>query len=104
MSMSLYLCVFLLFFIDLILGVNPILTGTEACYILFLLIPVSALTCLSRPTKMSHMKRHVLSAKYKPYLDYALYVLKVSFIKIILATAIIYGIRIYYYHASILYF
>lgn len=50
------------------------------------------------------MKRHVLSPKYLPYLSHAIFLLKVSLIKILLAGAILYGVKLYYYRAAINYF
>lgn len=99
-----YFCVFIPLFIDLILGINYFISETETLYILFLLLPVSAFACLSRPTKNSNMKRHVLSPKYLPYLNYAIFLLKASLIKMLLAASVLYGVKIYYYRAAINYF
>jgi hypothetical protein len=104
MSIGMYFCVFIPLFIDLILGINYFISETETVYILFLLLPVSSFACLSRPTKNSTMKRHVLSPKYLPYLNHAIFLLKASLIKILLAACVLYGVKIYYYRAAIKYF
>ena len=59
-----YFTVFSVLFVDLILGLHHYCTQVEVLYILIIFVPTFALSCMSRPTKNSIMKRHVLSPKY----------------------------------------
>lgn len=47
------------------------------------------------------MKRHVLSPKYLSYMDYAVFMLKSSAVKVVFAAFIFYAIRIYYLNRAI---
>ena len=42
------------------------------------------------------MKRLVLSPKYLSHLDYAIFLLKQSFVKVVMGAGIFYCVRIYY--------
>ena len=64
MTMFLYLNVFAVLFIDLCLGIDHFCNQLEVLYILLVMVPMYSLGCMSRPTKNSVMKRHVLSPKY----------------------------------------
>ena len=59
---------------------------------------------MARPTKNSVMKRHMLSPKYLEVLDFAIFMLKSNFIKVIIATLLIYLLRILYLREAIDYF
>ena len=59
---------------------------------------------MARPTKNSIMKRHVLSPKYMPFLDFAVFMIKSNIVKVIIASALIYIIRIFYLAEAINYF
>lgn len=98
MTIFLSLCIFIILLIDLILGVNSFLSEIETIYILFLLLPVTSITFLAKPTKNAVMKRHVHSPKYLPYLNHSIFLLKSSLIKILLTSFILFGIKILYYH------
>lgn len=56
---------------------------------------------MSRPTKNSVMKRHVLSPKYLEYMEYAVFVLKSNIVKIILTTGLLYSVRCLYFAETI---
>ena len=55
---------------------------------------------MSRPSKNSVMKRHVLSPKYLLYLDFAIYIIKASFIKVIFTVLAMYSVRIFYFRQA----
>ena len=98
--------VIVILLLDLILGIKGSITQIETCYILFLVIPIASFSCLSRPVENSFMKRHVLSPKYLDHLtmrslDYAIYLLRQSAIKVIMAGILFYLVRIYYLYAMI---
>lgn len=101
LALTLYLVVFFTLFIDLALGFDFYISQVETLYILFLSIPIGAFSCMSRPTKNSIMKRHVLNPKYLPYLDYSVFFFKSIVLKVILSVLIFYAIRFYYMRNAI---
>lgn len=56
---------------------------------------------MARPTKNSVMKRHVLSPKYLPYLDFAIWIIKSSLLKAITCAGLMYAVRVYYLREAI---
>ena len=96
-----YLNVFLILFVDLILGLHHYCTQLEVIYILCIFVPLFSLSCMARPTKNSVMKRHVLSPKYLEVLDFAIFMLKSNLIKVIIASLLLYLIRIFYLQEAI---
>jgi hypothetical protein len=92
-----YLNVFLILLVDLVLGLHHFCTQLEVLYILCVFVPLFSLSCMARPTKNSIMKRHVLSPKYLEVLDFAIFMLKSNLIKILMASILIYMIRILYF-------
>lgn len=104
LAIFLYLMLFSIFFIDLCLGLYSFCDILETIYIQIIFIPLLSFVCLARPTKNSAMKRHVLSPKYLQHLDFAIYMLKASFLKVFLAVVMMYAIRIYYMCEAINYF
>jgi hypothetical protein len=99
-----YLNLFMVLFIDLILGLHHFCTQVEVLYLLCLLIPVFSLSCMARPTKNSVMKRHVLSTKYKDVLaamDHAVFILKSNLLKVVVASFCIYLVRILFLYEAI---
>jgi hypothetical protein len=56
---------------------------------------------MARPTKNSIMKRHVVSPKYLEVLDYAIFMMKSNYIKVILASLMLYLVRILYFREAI---
>ena len=101
MAIYIYLMLFLIFLIDLCLGMYNYIDQLETLYILFVFVPLFSFSCMSRPTKNSIMKRHVLSPKYLPYLDFAIYIIKSSFLKMIVGAALLYSVRIFYLRQAI---
>lgn len=67
---------------------------------LFIFVPVFSFSCMSRPSKNSMMKRHTLSPKYLAYLDYAVYMIKASFLKIFTSCVLMYAVRIFYFRQA----
>ena len=97
LSLFTYLNVFLILFVDLILGVHHFCTQLEVLYILCIFVPIFSLSCMARPTKNSVMKRHVVSPKYLEVLDYAIFMLKSNMIKVVIASLMLYLVRILYF-------
>ena len=99
-----YLNLFLILFIDLILGLHHFCTQLEIMYLLCLFVPIFSLSCMARPTKNSVMKRHVLSTKYKDVLavlDYAVFMLKSNILKVVVSTLCVYLVRVLYLNETI---
>jgi len=99
-----YFNVFLILFLDLVIGVNHYCTQLEILYILCIFVPIFSFSCMARPTKNSVMKRHMLSPKYLEVLDFAIFMLKSNLIKVLIATLLIYLVRILYFREAIDYF
>lgn len=59
---------------------------------------------MARPTKNSVMKRHMLSPKYLEVLDFAIFMLKSNLIKVVLASFMLYLVRILYFREAIEHF
>lgn len=93
--------VFTVLFVDLALGLYHYCNQLEVLYILIIFVPIFALSCMSRPTKNSIMKRHVLSPKYLQYLDFAVFMLKSNIIKVFLVTGLLYAVRFLYLKETI---
>ncbi|CDW88835.1 transmembrane protein [Stylonychia lemnae] len=104
LSIFIYLMLFLIFLLDLCLGLYNYIDQLETLYILFVFVPLFSFSCMSRPTKNSIMKRHVLSPKYLPYLDFAIFMIKSSFLKMIVGAALMYSVRIFYIRQAIEHF
>lgn len=96
-----YCNVFLVLFLDLILGLPHYTTQLETLYLLIVFVPLFSLACMSRPTKNSVMNRHMLSPKYLEVLEYAIYMLKSHIAKVLIASAMIYAVRVLYILESI---
>jgi hypothetical protein len=96
MTIFLYLNVFAVLFVDLCLGLEHYCSQLEVLYTLLVFTPLFSLSCMSRPTKNSVMKRHVLSPKYLQHLDFALFQVKSNLAKIFLTTALLYSVRALY--------
>jgi hypothetical protein len=101
MAISFYFIVFLIMFVDLVLGLYNYCDQLETIYTLFIFVPALSFTCLSRPTKNSVMKRHVLSPKYLQYLDFAIFMIKACILKVLCCSFMIYAIRIFYFREAI---
>jgi len=96
-----FLNLFLILFVDLMLGLHHYCTQLEVLYILCIFVPVFSLSCMARPTKNSIMKRHVVSPKYLEVLDYAIFMMKSNYIKVILASLMLYLVRMLYLREAI---
>lgn len=101
MTIFIYLNVFSVLFLDLVLGLDHFCDQLEVLYILLIFTPLFSLTCMSRPTKNSVMKRHVLSPKYLEYMDFAVFLLKSNIFKVILTTGLLYCVRCLYFAETI---
>jgi hypothetical protein len=104
LTLFIYMTLFLVLFVDLVLGFHHYCEELEVLFILLIFVPAFALSCMSRPTKNSVMKRHVLSPKYLQYLDYVVFMLKSNLVKVILVTGLLYAVRMLYFSESILKF
>ena len=89
---------------DLILGVPAYCTQLEVLYILCIFVPIFSLSCMARPTKNSVMKRHMLSPKYLEVLDFAIFMMKSNLIKVVIASFMLYLVRILYFREAIDFF
>ena len=104
MAIFIYLHVFFILFVDLILGVYHYCDQLETLYILFIFVPIFSISCMARPTKNSIMKRHILSHKYLPYLDFVIFMIKSNAIQVLLTTVLMYIVRVFYFAEAINYF
>ena len=60
-----------------------------------------SISCMSRATKNSVMKRHVLSPKYLQHLDFAIFMLKSNIAKVFMTTFLLYSVRMLYFWEAV---
>lgn len=104
LALFVYLHIFLILFVDLILGLYHYCDQLETLYLLLIFVPILSISCMARPTKNSNMKRPVLSPKYLPYLDFAIFMIKSNCFKMVLSTILLYVLRVFYFNEAITYF
>ena len=88
-------CVCLTLVLCLLLGVTiAYLDSIQTLFILVVSIPLSAISCLARPTDNSIMKVHVVSPKYIQIMQSTKVMIKGAFLKGLVATIILFSIHV----------
>lgn len=95
MILSLTGVVSLTLILNLLLGVTvPYLDYLQTLFILVISIPLSAVSCMARPTDNNIMKVHVVSPKYIQIMQSTKVMIKGAFLKVLVATLIMFLIHL----------
>jgi hypothetical protein len=94
MLFGLYGIVIMTLLINQILGMDPFFGQVQTLYIIVVLIPLSAITCLAKPSENAIMKVHVVSPKYMTVLNSTWLMVKRNFIKVFLAAILLTSTKI----------